>query len=238
MVLMNYQINRIYNTINCAIQVITLLKISRKERTKKYFYNQFRNNVCSQPIYTSFVKSAKFKQNVLDLLNFLDAFRSTYLAAKDPLCRDDWEMGKVDIMLIFMLINQLPPALIAAWYLEGGQSVDDVIKIEEFYRKMKILFEKEKQNDNNVIGLFGTKFAIHLETRQLMRVDMTVIHPMKVSNEPFIPDTLNWKRQRAIRELIRKGEYKVTDFQQLQEVKNAWKNGLRLRGNNNKKSKK
>lgn len=49
-------------------------------------------------------------------------------------------------------------------------------------------------------------------------------------NEPFIPDTLNWKRERIVRQLIKKGEFTIKEKEDLNEVRNAYKLGLKKRG--------
>lgn len=50
--------------------------------------------------------------------------------------------------------------------------------------------------------------------------------------EPFLPDNLNWKRERIVRSLIRNGQHTIEDDMDIRELYNAWKNGLRRKGRN------
>lgn len=129
-----------------------------------------------------------------------------------------------------MLINNISPELMMAFYLEGGQSLHDAMKIRDFLNKMKEMHDKLEKDD--LIALFGTHFTFHGQTKTLRRFDMSLVGNSSRgrSNEPFIPDNMNWRRQRVVGNLIRTGQFTVYDEMDLMEVKQAWRNGLRLRG--------
>lgn len=48
---------------------------------------------------------------------------------------------KINVMLVLILINKIKPEMIAGFYLEGGQSVLEVLKIEKFLRAMKNIYD-------------------------------------------------------------------------------------------------
>lgn len=117
-----------------------------------------------------------------------------------------------------------------AFYLEAGQSVNDAMDAHKFLHLMKKLYDEN--TNENLIGLFGDYFTLHLETRTLRRIDMTtVVHgDTSKANEPFLPSSLNWRRERVVRNLIRNGHYTIQDDLDLREAKSAFQNGLCLRG--------
>lgn len=174
-------------------------------------------------------KTQALRHNMdIKLFNRIPMYMFRYVSAEDPLCKETFEIGKLEIMCTFMLINSLSPNLIAAFHTEGGQSVENVAEILSFYTKMKEIYEKTPNNER--CALFGTKFAYHLESKTLRRIDMTIVESKSRDKEPFIPDQMDWKRQRAIRSMVRNGQFTVEDDFDLRQVKMAWKNGLRLRG--------
>lgn len=90
---------------------------------------------------------------------------------------------------------------------------------------------------NELISIFGTYFAFHCETRTLRRVDMSIVQYRSSENTgPFLPTLNDWRRSRAVRYLIRTGQFQVNDDYDLLEVRLAYQDGLRQvgRANNNR----
>lgn len=121
-----------------------------------------------------------------------------YLSASDPCCDNSRKCTKLDIMCVFMIINNMSPTLMASFYKEGGQSYTNCIRLLNFFTKMKKLWQKTPIN--SLWTVFGNTFSYHLESKTLRQVDKTYVnHGTKTGrNEPFIPDGLHCKRQRMI----------------------------------------
>lgn len=171
-----------------------------------------------------------------DLLKFnrIPIWVFRYFAADDPLCQESDTCLKIEIMTVFMLINKISPDLIMAFYLEGGQNVLDCLKLNHVFHNLKKLFEKT--DENYLIPYFGSQFSFHIESKTLRRIDMSIVQFSSTSNnEPFIPQGTSWRRNRIIRNLIRNGQFTVQDKSDLCDIKEAWKNGLKCVGHNNKK---
>lgn len=166
------------------------------------------------------IQAKKFNYSE-ELLNRFPMWVFRYFAALDPMCREDNETKKIEIMTIFMLINKISPDLMMAFYIEGGQSVHDAMKIRDFFNKMKEIHDEHEKDD--LIALFGSNFTFHCQTKTLRRIDMSIVEssPRGGPNEPFIPDTMEWRRQRVIRNLIANGQFTVFDDMDLMEVKQA-----------------
>lgn len=152
------------------------------------------------------------------------------LAADDPLCQNSNETLKIEIMSLFMLINSISPEMMLAFYIEAGQSIELSLKVHKFLKTMRDIYDKNEEDD--YIGLFGTWFTFHCETRTLRRIDMSIVKCGETTRTtvPFIPDNLHWRRQRIVRNLIKNGEYTINDDLDLDEVKRSYQNGLRKWG--------
>lgn len=122
-----------------------------------------------------------------------------YFAASDPCCENTQKCTKLDIMCVFMIINDMKKT---AFYKEGGQSYDNCLRLLKFFTTMKKLSAKTAMN--SLWTVFGNTFAYHLESRSLRQVDMTFVNngARRENTEPFIPDNLNWKRERMLRRII------------------------------------
>lgn len=179
-------------------------------------------------------QAEKFKFD-LTLFDRMPMWVFRALCAQDPMCKNSLELTKIDIMGIFMLINNVSPELMMAMYIEGGQSIEDGMQLLAFFKTIKKLYDKTAKDD--LLGLFGNAFTYHCQSRTLRQIDMTKIDfGTKIGrNEPFIPDTITWRRERIVRNLIRNGKFTVDDDLSLYEVKRAWQNGQRLIGRYNKK---
>lgn len=190
------------------------------KRTKKYNKLPEVRNKCK-------LHAEKFRFSI-NLFNRTPMWVFRCFTADDPLCKINYmETKKIDFMTVFMLINKISPNLMMACYLEGGQSVNDVIDLHKYFILMEKLYEE------GVIGMLDDSFAFHLESRTLRRLDMSIVESgpnQSKQNEPFLPHNTNWRRQRVLRNLIRMGQYKIRDEYDLLEVKEAYQQGLRLKG--------
>lgn len=192
-----------------------------KKVKKCYVVNEVRERCKMQ--------AKKFKYNE-ELFSRFPMWVFRCFAASDPMCRNYNETKKIELMTIFMLLNRISPDLMMAFYIEGGQSVNDSMKIRNIFNKMRDIYNKNEKED--LIALFGTQFTFHCQSKTLRRIDMSKVeyNTADQKNEPFIPDNMEWRRQRVVRNLIRNGCFTVNDELDIQEVKRAWQNGLRLRG--------
>lgn len=62
-------------------------------------------------------------------------FRS--LAADDPLCKECHNTKKIEMICLFMLINDISPDLMMSFYIESGQSIDDTFNLHKYLNTMK-----------------------------------------------------------------------------------------------------
>lgn len=91
------------------------------------------------------------------------------------------------------------------------------------------LYNQARPED--LIGIFGSFFAYHLETRTLRRIDMTIVnhnHGQRQSTH-FVPNQVGWRRAREVRQLYRRGQYRIDDEFDLAEFRMAWFGGFRTR---------
>lgn len=175
------------------------------------------------------LQAERFKYSI-EMFNRIPMWIFRYLSSDDPLCQNVPKCTKLEIMTIFMIINKLDPGLVTAFYIQGGQSVADSIKLHKFFSTMLELFKKTEQC--SLIPIFGNSFTFHCETKSLRRVDMELVEcgTKDGINEPFIPDSIEWRRERFVRKMIRTGEFTIMDDIELNEVKRSWRCGLRLKG--------
>lgn len=175
-------------------------------------------------------EKAKMFNYDLGLFNRFPMWVYRYLAADDPLCKDSGETRKIEIFTVFMFINKISPELMMAFYIEAGQSIEDAFNIHKFLVIMKKIYDKHDRSE--LIGLFGDWFTYHCQSQTLRRIDMSLVEygvPSR-NNAQFIPDKIQWRRQRVSRRLLRTGEYTVNDDMDLMELKRSVQNGLRYRG--------
>lgn len=152
-----------------------------------------------------------------------------YLAAEDPLCQNV-KATKLEIMTIFMIINEIEVNLMMAFYIEGGQCIDDCMQLLIFFGIMKKL--NDRTENYMKTSMLGHSFTYHCQSKSLRRIDMSLVEcaSTNMSKEPFIPDSVNWRRERFIRKIIRSGQFNRMDEIELTQIKQSWQNGLRLRG--------
>lgn len=142
--------------------------------------------------------------------------------------------SQLNIATVFMIINNISADLMMTFYSCGGQDVDTLLRLQTYFQTMWRFYQSEPSNE--LLSIFGTYFAFHCETRTLRRIDMSVVSYRSSENTgPFLPTLNDWRRSRAVRHLIRSGQFEVNDDYDLLEVQLAYQDGLRQvgRANNN-----
>lgn len=157
-----------------------------------------------------------------------------YFKSKDPLASHSNSFTQIEIITIFMLINNIDAGLMMAFYNAGGQDVDKLFRLHDIFLKMW-----KKYRDTPPIqltGVFGTFFTFHCETKSLRRVDMTI--PQRLNNgrinNRFVPYSPHWERDRNTRAQIRNGKFKINNGDDLQRAKDAMFEGLLKQGRRRK----
>lgn len=142
-------------------------------------------------------------------------------------------LTQLNIITVFMIINHVSADLMMAFYSAGDQDLDTVLRLQSYFTAMWGFYRSEPEQE--LFSIFGTFFAFHCETRTLRRVDMSLVNYRSSENTgPFIPNVYDWRRSRAVRHLIRTGQFRVEDDYDLLEVRNANRDGLRLVGRANR----
>lgn len=172
-------------------------------------------------------QAIKFKYS-LELFNRIPMWFFRSLTAEDPLCKNELNSTKLEMMLIFALINEIEASLMMAFYLEGGQSVDDCFRLHAFFINMKKLYDKTENYLRT--SFLGNLFTFHCQSKTLRRVDMSLVQCATTEKEPFIMDSLEFRRERFIRKMIRTGKFTSLDNIEITQIKKCWQNGLRLKG--------
>lgn len=199
--------------------------LSTADRRKKYHISDNRSK-CK-------IQAARLKLEIR-LFDRIPMWVFRYFAATDPLCRNDKKCERLEIMCVFMIINNISPALMVAFYMQSGQCVNDCMKLLSFFTNMKALYNKTAAH--SLWTIFGNTYTIHLETRTMRQIDMTLVQSgsKRGEQEPFIMDHLHSHRDRMLRKLIRQGKFTIFDEIGLNQVKQCWRNGLQRRGRNGK----
>lgn len=65
----------------------------------------------------------------------------------------------------------------------------------------------------------------------IRRIDMTIVDYNRGQRQPnhFVPNQVNWRRAREVRQLFRRGQYIISDEYDLAELRMAWYGGFRIR---------
>lgn len=195
-------------------------KLSERVR-RCYNLKDVREKCCRQAM--------KFKYSI-ELFNRIPMWFFRYLTAEDPLCENEKKCTKLEVISIFALINEIDAGLMMAFYIEGGQSINDCLRLHSFFCTMKKLYDKTENYLRT--SFLGNSFTYHCESKSLRRVDMSLVEcaSTEMSKEPFILNSLEWRRERFIRQMIRTGKFSTLDNIELTQIKQCWQNGLRLRG--------
>lgn len=123
-----------------------------------------------------------------------------------------------------------------AFYNAGEQSIDTIFELHRIFSAMWRLYRTTERVDH--LSVFGPYFSYHLETRSLRQIDMSIVNYVQINREPFVPDEINWRRWREVRQLIRSGQFRVDDDYDLLEVREAMQRGMmhqRGRNHNNRR---
>lgn len=140
------------------------------------------------------IQAKQFKYNE-ELLNRFPMWVFRYFAAIDPMCQNTNEFMKVEIITIFMLLNKINADLMMAFYMKGGQSIEDSMKLRNFFTKMWHIHGKNGKED--LIAIFGNKCTFHCQSRSIRRIELSIVdnkRPDGRNNEHFVPDNLEWRR--------------------------------------------
>lgn len=171
----------------------------------------------------------------LRLFDRIPTYIFQYFRSEDPLATNSPSFSQIDIVIIFMIINNISANLTMAFYASGDQEMDTVFRLQDLFTTMLRLYETTNQED--LYEIFGTYFAYHLETRTLRRIDMVVVDFNRGSRQlnDFVPNNPHWERNRNMRNLIRNGLFRVEDDFDLHEVRIAIRTGLLPRGRSNRR---
>lgn len=159
-------------------------------------------------------------------MHYFDYFRSEepFAAVNVPI------MTQMEIVTVFMLINNIDPAMLVEFYCAGGHDLNMLLRLMSFFNCMWRVYRATPES--NLLGRFGRFYALHLETRQLRYVDMSRHHSVNRARhvERFVPNDPSWPRNRAVRERIRQGQFRVEDDYDLLLVREAMRDALFRRG--------
>lgn len=152
-----------------------------------------------------------------------------YFASPSPMDFVQGSFDPMDIMNVFMIINQISADLMAAFYAAGGQDFQTVLRIHDYLLRMWDLYRNTEPIDLHVV--FGTNFSYHLASRSLRRMDMSLVthrsgHDARTH---FVPNHPGWRRAREVRRLYRSGQYVIADCYDLAEFQMAWSGGYGIR---------
>lgn len=157
-------------------------------------------------------------------MHYFDYFRSAdpFYSVNVPL------MSQLEIITIFLLINNISLGVILAFFNAGGATIDTILRLATYFHHMRTIYDQTSLLDR--IGLFGDYFVYHLGTRSTRRVDMSqpTVHPRRGNR--FVPNVPNWERNRIIRQQIRNGLHRVVDEYDLSVVRDALHDGLLATG--------
>lgn len=171
----------------------------------------------------------------LYLFNRIPIFIFHYFKSNNPLDHYQGSFSQLDYIIIFMLINSITADLMIAFYAAGDQIVDDIFKLHAIFINAWKL-HKAASNDELLSTFDDDIFAYHLQSRSLRKIDHSIVkYESKSKYNYFVPNHPNWKRLRFVRQMIRKGEYRIYDDFDMLELKEAMKQGLLQTGRKNKK---
>lgn len=138
---------------------------------------------------------------------------------------------QLDIMIVFILINNISSNLIMAFYAAGDQNVETVFGLHTHFDIMWRLYRAtDVNNANELFRYFGTFFAYHLESRTLRRIDMSIVTYNSNNRGHFLPDSSNWRHYRNIRQMILNGQFRVDNDYDIQEIQRIMRDGFLQRG--------
>lgn len=152
-----------------------------------------------------------------------------HFAAEDPLCNNEKWPTRLEVMAIFAIINGVPAGLMAAFYIECGQSITDSLKLLNFFKAMRTLW-LELENNGKWIA-FGDSFAFDLETKSLKYSDYGRVDINEGDSMIPIGDKYDKKRNTLVRTILKQGKITVFDQIDVNQVRLYKRNGLKVKGN-------
>lgn len=107
------------------------------------------------------------------LFNRIPTYIFAFFSSPNPLGIIRETYDQMDIINVFMLINGISADLMMAFYAAAHQDLETVLMVHEYLLRMWQLHSHAQEDE--LIGIFGTIFSYHLETRTLRRIDMTQV---------------------------------------------------------------
>lgn len=170
---------------------------------------------------------AQFKYP-LYLFNRIPMYIFAYFAIDNPLDDAPEKLQQYNIIVTFMLINNITADFMLALYNCGNQPINVLLKLHEIFIKCWQIYRLFINDD--LFELFGDNFAIHLETRTLRRIDMSIANYSSRQKEYFVPNKPYWRKLRSIRQQIKNNTFRINDVYDLDDYREAKSNGLFKRG--------
>lgn len=137
---------------------------------------------------------------------------------------------QMEIMTVFMVINELDVGTLMAFYNASGADLDTVMRLSTFLNNMWKEYHRTPKKE--LITRFGRIYAYHLRTRTTRYIDGTV-HTNANSHRRgnrFVPDEPGWERLRIVRQQIKAGRYRIDDDFDLSVARAAVRGGLMRTG--------
>lgn len=156
-----------------------------------------------------------------------------FISEMDPLERAvGSDFAQIDIIMVFMVINQLPFGVIAAWYAAGGKDAETVMQLISHLHKVDCLVNnKNLLAEYGLTVLLGYNYAYHLDSKTLRYVDGTVVlnRNMRRKGILFDPNHPLWRRNLGLYQQIKAGLFFLVpgDNEMMEIVRGAMKDTLK-----------
>lgn len=156
-----------------------------------------------------------------------------FISDTDPLQRAvNGEFAQIDIVMVFMVINQLPFGLVASWYAAGGKDADTVMSLLSHLHKVdKLVNNAPLVAEYGLTVLLGYHYAYHLDTKTLRYADNTIVINLNMRRKGilFDPNHPLWRRNLRIKQEIQNGQLflDLGDRETLEVVREAMKDTLK-----------
>lgn len=176
-------------------------------------------------------RSSKFWALCPEITPIFFGFITGYKAQKNT---NSPAFTQLEIITIFMILNGTSPGLMTAFYNAGNiVNVETLLNLHQFFIAMWDLYCLTDQW--NLLAVFGSYFTFDCASRTLQRIDGSLVQRnrpprLNLGTESFVPNSIDWRRGRAVRNLIRTGRYRISDVFDLNEARSAMGNGPMRRG--------
>lgn len=139
-------------------------------------------------------------------------------------------MTHLEIITVFMIINDLDIGLLMAFYNASGAELDTVLRMSTFLHRMWNVYRQTEHRE--LMGRFGNVYAFHLGSRTLRYIDGTVCvyADSQRRGGRFVPDEPSWVRLREVRNLIKNHRFPVEDDYDQSMAQAATRSGLMFTG--------